>query len=984
MRAFSVSLKSLVPLTLFVLGFTAKLALAAPFQEGGALPFSTDSLAWFDAGSTSSLYSDTACTAAASNNGVVACWKDLSGKNNHVVSVAGKGLPHLNQAGPANRSVVNFASANSETLEKILTTSTDYSLFVVMKPTKVKAQNPLFSNANSRTSQRRFFEVNATDEQMSFETDSNGPFAYAAQEQLWHVDAFSHNTQAAAETLSLWRDGALLSQKNLTVAGAPVRGQGAFFTRLRLNSNLAGDQYGDYQVAEMVIYNRALTSCEAREVSFFLATKYNFPFLHVSNYDLYSDYGYGLAKLMDLQASTSDPSGNVCANFLAKQASSSIVTLSNPSALAEGEVIFFGHSVDALTVNSVSTQQDLPSKLGGERLARVWAVDYKTEATTQTLDVQFDVSGLDGGNSASNYALLVDASGAGIFSDADVIIPSSLINGVLTFSKVKLTNKTKFTLAKNIDGDIDGDGVSNSAECSTSSCSDSDGDGVPDYLESTIVDTDADGIPNHKDADDDGDSIPTKNEIATQLNSAGTALSPANTDGDAIADYLDSDDDADGISTKNEVGTNPASPLDTNTDGTYDYLQKTVDGSRGLGGSGGSVVKTGKGGSMQAVSLLFLLGLVVVRRRAQIAKGMQWYLMPLALVAVPQASADEGVVLSPIYLGGNLGSSYLKPDVTDSDYENESNSDVGFGLFAGYQLMPSVAVQFNYNQLGQSGLLNTTNQQKGNIDYQTWSIDGRKTFWHSDRWSAFAGAGFNYLQNSSSTVSYEKSSTIQVKLLAGADYALQSGLYLRPQVERFSGDASYFSLGLVKHLNAQQKKIPAKEISTPPAQVEQAPVATPMPEPVKAVVVIPPQDTDKDGLLDAVDQCPNTAPRLKIDAKGCAVFDHAFPNVVFDNNSSRLTPDSLKVLDGLIPEINALASTRLIEVQAYTDNVGEEGYNVWLSDRRAKAIMSYLVSRGISADRLTAKGYGAVNPVADNTKEEGRAQNRRAVFKVTN
>jgi len=66
-----------------------------------------------------------------------------------------------------------------------------------------------------------------------------------------------------------------------------------------------------------------------------------------------------------------------------------------------------------------------------------------------------------------------------------------------------------------------------------------------------------------------------------------------------------------------------------------------------------------------------------------------------------------------------------------------------------------------------------------------------------------------------------------------------------------------------------------------------------------------------------------------------------------------------------------------VEISGHTDNQGGDDYILVLSDKRAKAVMSYLINRGISADRLVAKGYGKTRPVASNNTAEGRAQNRR-------
>ncbi len=66
----------------------------------------------------------------------------------------------------------------------------------------------------------------------------------------------------------------------------------------------------------------------------------------------------------------------------------------------------------------------------------------------------------------------------------------------------------------------------------------------------------------------------------------------------------------------------------------------------------------------------------------------------------------------------------------------------------------------------------------------------------------------------------------------------------------------------------------------------------------------------------------------------------------------------------------------------YTDSIGNDDYNLDLSQRRVKSVINYLVSKGIDSSRMIGKGMGEANPVADNSTKEGRAQNRRIEFKV--
>ena len=77
-----------------------------------------------------------------------------------------------------------------------------------------------------------------------------------------------------------------------------------------------------------------------------------------------------------------------------------------------------------------------------------------------------------------------------------------------------------------------------------------------------------------------------------------------------------------------------------------------------------------------------------------------------------------------------------------------------------------------------------------------------------------------------------------------------------------------------------------------------------------------------------------------------------------------------------------------LEIGAHTDSKGTDAYNLKLSDARAKSVVDYLLSKGISTDRLVSKGYGETNPVADNTNidgsdnPDGRQKNRRTEFKI--
>lgn len=104
-------------------------------------------------------------------------------------------------------------------------------------------------------------------------------------------------------------------------------------------------------------------------------------------------------------------------------------------------------------------------------------------------------------------------------------------------------------------------------------------------------------------------------------------------------------------------------------------------------------------------------------------------------------------------------------------------------------------------------------------------------------------------------------------------------------------------------------------------------------------------------------------------------------NIFFDVNKYDLKPQSQAELDKLVQLLNENPTLK-IEISGHTDNTGKPADNLLLSNNRARAVVQYLISKGIAAARLTYKGYGETKPIADNKTEAGRALNRRTEMKV--
>src|SRR5437588_386397 len=152
------------------------------------------------------------------------------------------------------------------------------------------------------------------------------------------------------------------------------------------------------------------------------------------------------------------------------------------------------------------------------------------------------------------------------------------------------------------------------------------------------------------------------------------------------------------------------------------------------------------------------------------------------------------------------------------------------------------------------------------------------------------------------------------------------------------------------------------------------------------------RDSDGDGVTDDRDKCPNTPAGSKVDATGCIILFQpeivpgapgapARPTLIlrgvtFEWGRSALTRDSYAVLDQVAGSLVANPEIR-IEIAGYTDNTGSAPLNVRLSQARAASVRAYLARKGVSPERMVAKGYGASGFIAPNTTAPGRAQNRR-------
>ena len=106
------------------------------------------------------------------------------------------------------------------------------------------------------------------------------------------------------------------------------------------------------------------------------------------------------------------------------------------------------------------------------------------------------------------------------------------------------------------------------------------------------------------------------------------------------------------------------------------------------------------------------------------------------------------------------------------------------------------------------------------------------------------------------------------------------------------------------------------------------------------------------------------------------------PDVTFPVNSADISPAMREVLDRVAQSMIRYPNS-LVDVMGHTDSTGSDTYNLDLSRRRAESVANFLSSRGVARARIATVGYGEQYPIADNTTEAGRAQNRRGEIRIT-
>jgi len=123
----------------------------------------------------------------------------------------------------------------------------------------------------------------------------------------------------------------------------------------------------------------------------------------------------------------------------------------------------------------------------------------------------------------------------------------------------------------------------------------------------------------------------------------------------------------------------------------------------------------------------------------------------------------------------------------------------------------------------------------------------------------------------------------------------------------------------------------------------------------------------------------NGCPEIKKETK--KLFEKALQGIQFETGKDIIKTVSFPILNAIVKVMKQNPSYKLV-IDGHTDDVGDDGMNLTLSENRAAAVEKYLIGKGVSPMRLTSNGYGESKPVDTNLTVKGKTRNRRVEFKV--
>jgi len=348
------------------------------------------------------------------------------------------------------------------------------------------------------------------------------------------------------------------------------------------------------------------------------------------------------------------------------------------------------------------------------------------------------------------------------------------------------------------------------------------------------------------------------------------------------------------------------------------------------------------------------------------------------------ASIDGDEFRKGIYASAGVGASRLTPSVDNfPGLDVNDRVEPGGQATIGADLTPTFSVEVHSADLGSAGFSPSGgadgSSSAGRVNYHLNGISALaylgKNKHNANRkgLTAYGRLGLAAIDNSNvgNNLVFEREDTAPVVVGGGLEYGTNIGLGVRAEALTNGSDTSYGQVGVLYRLGLGSKKRPKL------AQVAPAPLPAPLPKAPPVVAAAIPADNDRDGVIDRLDQCLSTPRGVVVDSTGCEAAAGMIDMVLFDVDSDVLTAQARSILNNVAQQVAGQSGASL-KLEGHADSTGDAGYNMGLSDRRARNVARYLVGQGVKQSQfIDVDSYGETTPVQDNSTVSGRAANRR-------
>lgn len=321
------------------------------------------------------------------------------------------------------------------------------------------------------------------------------------------------------------------------------------------------------------------------------------------------------------------------------------------------------------------------------------------------------------------------------------------------------------------------------------------------------------------------------------------------------------------------------------------------------------------------------------------------------------------------YAGAGIGVSRLEPDTGDSAWTNSDINDQAFTVYGGYRFARDWFVEGRLALLGEAGLKSSTPAATASVRYDALAVHAGYYLPVRFHWfdqplplKLFVKGGLSYVMKdaSDSRVRLDSSGSLVLPALGGGlEWQLDQRWLLRAELDSFSSRTRMASLSAAYTFGGTRHYYePAVEPPAAPAEALPACECSP-----------------------AVDDSPTVEQLEQRNVE--ALQQNTLPAITLDVGSAELSQAARNELDALAKALQRFPDVS-IEIHGHADSRGADSFNQLLSEQRANRVRDYLVERGIDAARLQTRGFGSSRPVADNSTEQGRQQNRRIEFVILN